>query len=166
MRHALIALAIATAGCVTAGARPTSSAVGQPLDLAGPDLAGRQVRLADDAGKVRVVDFWATWCEPCREQLPLLDRLQGQYGPRGLSVYAVATDEERAAVEAFLAATPVTVKVLLDPGGETLARPLRIDRLPTTLLVDRKGVVRAAHLGYASGDGERLEDEVRKLLDE
>jgi cytochrome c biogenesis protein CcmG/thiol:disulfide interchange protein DsbE len=172
MRLALLAaatLAAFTAGCVTprpAAVRPSSPAVGRPAELSGPDLAGRAVNIGEDVGKVRVVDFWATWCEPCREQLPFLDRLSRELGPRGLSVYGVATDEQRGEVEAFLARTPVSFTVLLDPAGETLARPLAIDRLPTTLLVDRKGIVRDVHLGYESSDAAWLEARVRELLAE
>jgi thiol-disulfide isomerase/thioredoxin len=166
---AALSLAILAAGCATphhASTPPASPALGRPADLTGHDLAGRQVRIADDVGRVRVVDFWATWCEPCREQLPVLERLHCELGPRGLSVYGVATDEERRDVEAFLVHTPVSFPVLLDPAGEALARPLAIDRLPTTLLVDRKGIVREVHLGYESADAAWLEARVVELLAE
>jgi cytochrome c biogenesis protein CcmG, thiol:disulfide interchange protein DsbE len=115
---------------------------------------------------VLVVDFWATWCDPCREQLPFLDTLAARYGPSGLLVVAVAFDEERAAVEAFLTAAPVTFPILWDRAGEQLSPRLGIDRLPTTVLVDRRGLVRSVHLGYGRAEGEKLEAEVRRLLAE
>ena len=117
-------------------------------------------------GRVRVIDFWASWCDPCRHQLPLLDRLAREHGPRGLAVYGVAFDEDRAMVEAFLADTPVSFPILWDRGGERLSAPFAITRLPTTLLVDRGGRVRSVHLGYDAAEGRKLEAEVRALLAE
>lgn len=117
-------------------------------------------------GRVRVIDFWASWCDPCRHQLPLLDRLAREHGPRGLAVYGVAFDEDRAMVEAFLANTPVSFPILWDRGGERLSAPFAITRLPTTLLVDRGGRVRSVHLGYDAAEGRKLEAEVRALLAE
>jgi len=167
MRLLLAALAVLCAGCATP--RPAVKAsplVGRSAELAGTDLSGGAVRLSDAAGKVRVVDFWATWCDPCVEQMPFLDRLQRDHGARGLAVFGVAVDEEREAVRAFLARTPVGFPVLFDPGGQALAGQLEITRLPTTVVVDRRGVVRDVHLGYGPGDGERLEQEVLRLLAE
>jgi len=169
MRAALLAVAVLLASC--AGPRPAAPArgsplLGQPVDVAGTDLAGAEVRVSDAAGKVRVVDFWATWCDPCVEQLPLLDRLQREHGPRGLAVFGVAVDEEREAVQAFLARIPVSFPVIFDPAGETSAQRLGITRLPTTVVLDRKGVVREVHMGYGAGDGAKLEAEVLELLSE
>jgi len=171
MRAALLALAVLSVACAgprrpAARVQPSSPLVGKPADIAGTDLAGLEVRISDAAGKVRVVDFWATWCEPCVEQLPLLDRLQRELGVSGLAVFAVAVDEEREAVQAFLARVPVTFPVLFDPSGEAVAQRLEITRLPTTLVLDRMGVVRDVHMGYAAPDGERLERLVRELLAE
>src|SRR5512142_3153773 len=98
-----------------------SAKVGQPISLASPDLNGREVDVAADAGKVRVIDFWATWCEPCRDELPELDRLQAELGGRGLSVYAVSFDEDRNLIPPFLKEVPVRFPVLWDKGGEAHA---------------------------------------------
>lgn len=168
MRRALVLLGLLASAC--AGARPAargpSPLVGRPAEVVAEDLSGRQVRVADAAGKVRVIDFWASWCDPCREQLPALDRLAREHGPSGLEVYGVAFDEDRAMVEAFLAHTPVSFPVLWDRGGEQLSARFEITRLPTTLLVDRAGIVRSVHLGYDEAEGRKLEDEVRRLLAE
>lgn len=163
------ALAGVLAACACAAARPVPPAsplVGKPVDVTAETLDGAEVRVAAHEGKVRIVDFWASWCDPCRDQLPFLDRLARTYGAEGLYVYAVSFDEDRAALEAFLHETPVSFAVLWDKGGAALSERLAVTRLPTTLLVDRAGVVREVRLGFAPDEERRVEDAVRRLLAE
>src|SRR5512133_648433 len=161
-----LALAALLVGC--AGVRPPfrpPAIVGQRAEVASRDLAGRDVDVLASPARARVVDFWASWCEPCREQLPGLDRLARAYGDRGLAVYGVAFDEDRTLVEAFLRATPVSFPVLWEKGGGAIAGRFDVTRLPTTLVVDGDGVIRAVHLGYDAAEGARIEAEVRDLLE-
>src|SRR5574337_852885 len=146
-------LAALTAASLAACAAPRSlpraaARVGQPIQLTASDLQGREVDVAADAGTVRVVDFWATWCEPCRDQLPALERMRRELGPRGLSIYAVSFDEDRAQIPRFLEETPVGFRVLWDQGGAAWAARYDLTRLPTTLLVDRRGIIRFVHEGF------------------
>ncbi len=167
MRRAVALAVLLASGCVTGRSSVIASPlVGRPVQVAAADLEGKDHDVLRDAGKVRVVDFWATWCDPCREQLPFLERLSARYGSRGLSIYAVSFDEDRNALERFLADTPVSLTVLWDKGGAVHSEPLRITRLPTTLFVDRKGVVREVHLGFEESDESTIEATVRRLLDE
>jgi len=152
--------------CASASPRPTVKVpplAGTPLDAQALDLAGQEVRI-EPAGKVVVVDFFASWCQPCRVQLPRLDQLAHDLSARGLAVYAVSFDEDREALLGFTRQVPVGFPVLWDRGGERLARPLRIERLPTTLVVDRAGTIREVHVGYDAREGDALEAEVRALL--
>jgi thiol-disulfide isomerase/thioredoxin len=152
-----------------AGARPLASPsplVGQPFEVSASDLFGREARIEADQGRVVVVDFFATWCEPCRAQLPRLAGLSRALGARGLSVYAVSFDESRAALEGFIDGPASGIPLLWDRGGERLAPVLSISRLPTTFVVDRHGVIRSVHVGYDGPAGDRLEVEVRALLEE
>jgi len=144
----------------------SSPLVGQAFEVAAEDLKGRVVRVNAAAGQVRVVDFWATWCDPCRDQLPFLDRLSADHGPLGLSIYAISFDEDRAALERFLEETPVSFAILWDKGGAALSERLEITRLPTTVIVDRKGVVREVHLGFDRDEEKKIEAIVRRLLAE
>jgi thiol-disulfide isomerase/thioredoxin len=166
MRRFLIA-ALSSLSLACAGPRATwqgSSLVGKPAALAVPRLDGREQIVPSPRAQATVVDFWASWCDPCRDLLPLLDRVSKQYRDRGVEVYAVAFDEDRAAVEAFLARTPVGFPILWDKGGALLAVKMEITRLPTTILLDRDGTVRAVHLGYEKGDGADLERELEEVL--
>lgn len=139
---------------------------GKPLDVTAQDESGHEVRVGAGDGKVLIVDFFASWCQPCKVQLPHLDRLARELGARGLAVVGVSFDEEAAAARGFAAAMQVGFPVLWDRGGERLAPALSIERLPTTLLVDRRGIIRRVQVGYDEREGEKLEAEVRRLLEE
>ena len=162
-----LAALLAAAACATG--RPAlvaSPLVGKPVDLSAPDLQGREVSVSAARGKVRVVDFWATWCEPCQEQMPALDRLASDLGGEGLAVYGISMDEDRAQVASWLEANPVGFPILWDRGGGRHAERLDVQRLPTTLVLDRAGLVRFVHQGYLPRNAALLEREVRQLLSE
>jgi cytochrome c biogenesis protein CcmG/thiol:disulfide interchange protein DsbE len=167
--HALgISLLLLTAlSCATG--RPqlaNSQLVGGTIDLVAPDLRGEEQRVADRTGQVRIVDFWATWCEPCHEQFQVLERLARTHQAEGLTVYAVSVDEDQAQLKAWLQARPLPFLVLWDKGGARLAERIGIERLPTTLLVDRAGRVRSVHQGFRIEDAGSLDREVQLLLKE
>jgi len=167
MRRALAVALCALGACATAGpAGRLSPQVGKPLVLSAPDLEGQIVDVAADRGRVRVVDFWATWCEPCKEELPALDRLAREMGSRGLAVYGISFDEDRTQIPEFLAQTPVRFRILWDRGGEQLSARFEVARLPTTLIVDRRGVIRFVHEGWSETRGAEQRRQVELLLDE
>lgn len=163
-----VALAVAFLGACAAPRPPVRAAakVQQALELSAPDLEGHVVDVAADRGRVRVVDFWATWCEPCRASLPALDALARELGPRGLSVYAVSFDEDPTQIPPFLKEVPVTVPLLWDRGGDKLAARFEIQRLPTTLIVDRRGVIRFVHEGWTEAQARQERRELEQLLAE
>ncbi len=166
VRLAAVLSALAVLACATS--RPalrSSPLLGKKVDVTAESLDGAPVHVEQDA-RVRVVDFWATWCDPCRDLLPVLERIYREYGDRGVGVYAVSFDEDRALLGAFLEQNPVTFPILWDKGGARLGEPLDVARLPTTLLLDRDGIVRYAHVGFDAEEAAALEREVRKLLGE
>ncbi len=166
-KTAPLVLAMTLTAC--AGHRPSVGAaarIGRPVQLTAPDRAGKSVDVAADSGRVRVVDFWASWCEPCREEMPTLDALAREQGARGLSVYAVSFDEDPAQVSAFLQQVPVSFPVLWDKGGEKYSSPYAVERLPTTLIVDRKGIIRFVHQGYDGSSAAETRRQVEQLLGE
>jgi thiol-disulfide isomerase/thioredoxin len=133
--------------------------------LSAPDLEGRVVDVGAQTGWVRVVDFWATWCEPCREALPALDAMARDLGPRGLAVYAVSIDEDRAKIMQFLEKTPLGFTVLWDEGAVEVAR-FDVKYMPVTLLVDRRGIIRHVRQGWDEGRFRRERQQVEALLAE
>ncbi len=126
-------------------------------------LAGGKASLAALAGKVVVIDFWAQWCEPCKRELPELDKLQKAYGSRGVAILAVNIDKQRDNADRLVKLLGLSLEVPLDPAG-TVAATYDLPRMPTSYLVDKKGVVRYVHEGFESGDVARFKKELDELV--
>jgi cytochrome c biogenesis protein CcmG, thiol:disulfide interchange protein DsbE len=159
---------VVVAALACAGPRPierASSKVGARLELSAPDLAGREVNVGAEQGKVRVVDFWATWCEPCKEAMPILDAVARDLGARGLVVYGVSIDEDRAQIAKFLQKTPVSFPILWDKGAVRV-QAFDVSYMPVTLIVDRGGTIRYVHQGWDASRARVERSEIEALLAE
>ncbi len=157
-------LALSLAACATGRVRPSAAAarIGEPLSLELPDLAGKPRDLAGEAaGKVLVVDLWATWCEPCRDSMPILDALAKQRAGDGLAVVGVSVDEDGRQIVSFVRDAKIGFPIVWDKGAEITGRRFRLQRVPTRILVDRAGIIRGVHEGWR-GDADR-EDLVRAV---
>ena len=126
---------------------------------------GAQVQLAAFKGQVILVDFWASWCAPCKTSFPALDALHREFAPRGLTVLAVNLDERRKDADVFLAARPHTMSVLFDPNGEA-PKAFGVKGMPTSFLIDRAGIVRFTHTGYSANIGQQYRQEIELLMSE
>lgn len=139
------------------------------LGLAAPTAAAHEdlvaLDLAQYKGKVVYLDFWASWCAPCRRSFPWLDALERKHGAEGFVVIAVNVDTERALAAGFLEQVPVGFKVAYDPKGELAAR-WQLLGMPSSFLIDRSGKVRSTHQGFRKGDEALREAEIVKLLAE
>ena len=159
----------AGAACETTRATPAAAPdrlVGQSLTVRAADLRSDGVAdLATLRGQVVIVDFWASWCAPCRESLPFYQRLYGERGKDGLQVLGISVDVERALAERFLSDVPTTFPMAWDT-DQRLAASLQLDTMPTALIIDRAGVVRAFHKGFVAGDQATIEALVGTLLAE
>jgi thiol-disulfide isomerase/thioredoxin len=130
-------------------------------------MDGTVQKLSNYRGKIVLVNLWATWCPPCLEEMPLLETLAARYGSRGLVVLGIAADEDRSAVERFLAKRPLSFDVLLDPNGEVGTR-YGITGYPETFVVDREGRLQLKFIGPLPGNqgepGPELAGKLEALL--
>ncbi len=132
-------------------------------DFTLPDLDGKDWRLEQHQGKVVVINFWATWCAPCRMEIPDLAKLAKEEKSNGLSVVGINLDEGEAdSVRQFVASSPITYPVLLPDGHPDLVS--WVDAIPTTLLVDKKGRVAGGYRGLVNPA--RIKADVDTLLAE
>lgn len=125
--------------------------------------AGQPIALSDLRGKIVLIDFWASWCGPCRESMPLYDKLRAEFAPNGFEVVAINLDEVQTDAEAFLARHPVSYPVGLDPTGDT-AKTFGLVGMPSSYLVDQVGIVRARHTGFKAKHIDELRHQILGLL--
>lgn len=132
-----------------------------------PDLAAFKLegKLPDSTqGKVVMVDFWASWCEPCKQSFPAMEDLHKRYAERGLVIIAVNVDENRPDMEAFLKKNAATFVVVRD-ANQKLVEKTGIATMPSSFLIDRDGKVRFAHTGFRGAETKKkYEEEIESLL--
>jgi cytochrome c biogenesis protein CcmG, thiol:disulfide interchange protein DsbE len=126
---------------------------------------GADVDLSAYRGKVVYLDFWASWCGPCKQSFPWMQAMQDTYRGQGLTVIAVNLDMERADANKFLNRFRPTFEVLFDPKG-SLAAIYKVHAMPSSLLIDRHGVTRFTHEGFRPVDAAAYETQVQELLAE
>jgi len=141
----------------------TGLEIGRPApEFELPDLSGRAVSLAQYQGKIVLIDFWATWCGPCRLSMPLLEDLQREYSSE-LVLLAVNLQEPLEEVRHYVEMRRIRSRVLLDEEGRVGAT-YGSDSIPMQVLIDQRGIVRDIQMGFSPNMGARLRGEVRKLL--
>ncbi len=130
--------------------RPSGPKIGSPApNFALQDLDGNMVNLEETLGKVVLLNFWATWCGPCRVEMPLFERTYTEFKDEDFVVLAVDFDEPLEAVRVFQEELNLNFPILLDPGGE-VQRAYRVLGYPTSVLINREGMIHAIHVGIMS----------------
>jgi len=158
--RALVILVVALA-CLSSGTAAAMKVGDVAPEFTRADIAGKQVRLSGYRGKLVLLNFWATWCPPCREELPLFSRWQKDLQARGLQVIGVSMDDQVDEVKKFLGQYPVSFPIVM--GDAKFAEQLGgVLGLPLTYLIDAKGRVVARYQGEA--DLKKMEAKVKELL--
>jgi peroxiredoxin len=127
--------------------------------------SGKPVSLADLKGQIVLVNFWASWCGPCRQEMPILEQLNHQYRSKGVALIGVNVEPDSAAATAWLKATPVSFPILYDLDSK-VSKLYEVQGMPNTVIIDRKGVVRYIHRGYSPGAENEYLDQIRALIRE
>jgi len=154
----IVAAALLMAGVAFAGVGKGQRAPEFSL----PSLSGSTVSLASLRGKVVLIDFWAQWCEPCKKELPQLDKLSKEYAGKGVVIVAVNIDKQRDNAERMVKQLGVTLPVLLDSSG-SVAGSYDPPKMPSSFVVDKKGIIRYVNEGF---DGPKDVDRFKQQLDE
>ena len=176
LRTCLAAIASTVlAGCGAAATESGGPSGNDPSGLVGnpaPDfkvatISGGKptVTLKDLRGRVVLVDFWGTFCKPCKESFPKLQALHGKYGATGLTVIGISEDdpEDKDKIPGFVANYGAKFAIAWD-GDKALAQQYKPESMPSSFVIDRQGVVRFEHRGFRSGDELVIEKEIQQLL--
>jgi DsbE subfamily thiol:disulfide oxidoreductase len=161
----LVLIGVAAAGIAGAAAvAPLASGAPAPAFQLG-SADGRAVDLAQLKGKVVMINFWASWCGPCRKEMPILEQLNKQYRGKGLTLIGVNVEPDSKAAMNWLKETPVSFPILFDTDSR-VSKLYQVAGMPNTVIVDRKGTVRYIHRGYQAGAENEYLDQIRQLIRE
>lgn len=162
MRNRILAVAaaLAIAMPVLAG---TAGDPAPQFNLASRD--GKDVSLTQYHGQVVMINFWASWCGPCRQEMPLLESIYKKYNKLGFTLLGVNVEPDSKAAEDWLKATPVSFPILFDKDSK-VSKLYDVAGMPSTVIIDRAGKVRVLHRGYKPGDENEYMDSIRTLVRE
>ena len=154
----LLAAVLATA--------PAQSALDSPApDFTLKSASGENIKLSELRGQVVLINFWASWCGPCRQEMPLLDQMYQKYSPLGFTLLGVNVEQDSADAQRLLKDTPVTFPILFDAQNQ-VSKLYDVTAMPSTVLVDRDGKVRFMHKGYQPGYEDEYQTQIRALVRE
>jgi thiol-disulfide isomerase/thioredoxin len=159
-RLPLVALLLCAPGFVWGGNSGKAPVAAPAFTL--PATSGT-VALDSLRGRVVYLDFWASWCEPCRKSFPWMNTLRERYAGRGLTVVAINLDKSRDLADSFLENYPATFRVAFDPAGK-VAEAYRVMAMPTSFVIGRDGKVRFTHIGFQTGKTAQVEAKIEEAL--
>ena len=166
MNFCIRALSVIVLGAMGWTAGATSLQTGAPAPTFQlSSNAGKPVALADLKGQIVLLNFWASWCGPCRQEMPILEQLNRQYHAKGVTLLGVNVEPDSAAAVNWLKATPVTFPILFDTDSK-VSQLYEVAGMPNTVIIDRKGVVRYIHRGYNAGAENEYLNQIRSLIRE
>jgi thiol-disulfide isomerase/thioredoxin len=154
---ALVLLLASSARALAPGDAPPA------IDM--PDQAGKKVDLNELKGKVVLVDFWASWCGPCKQEMPVLEELHKKYAKQGLVIIGVNIDNNAKKMNNFLRGTPASFRIVHDRKLAVAAK-YEPETMPSSYFIGRDGKIRYVHEGFRKKDAEELEQRIKTLLAE
>ncbi|MGY6276964.1 TlpA family protein disulfide reductase [Methylomonas sp. MgM2] len=122
-----------------------------------------ELDLSKHKGQVVLVDFWATWCPPCKKSMPFLNRLHTEYRAQNFEVLAINVDEDSDEAKKFLTSNPIEYPTTFDPNG-TCPQTFDVKAMPSSYLIDKTGVIRYIHLGFRDEDKGAIENQIADLI--
>lgn len=136
----------------------------------GPDFTlksntGKNIRLAELRGNVVMLNFWASWCAPCRKEMPLLDGLSDRYGAAGFTLLGVNVEKDGTAGDKIIKELGVKFPILYDSESK-VSQAYNVDAMPTTVMIDKSGEIRYVNRGYRAGDEDKYRKQIRELIRE
>jgi peroxiredoxin len=141
------------------------TAAGTAANFTLKSAGGENIRLSEYRGQVVLINFWASWCGPCRQEMPHLDAIHRKYAGLGFTVFGVNVEQDRKLADKVLRDIPVSFPILFDDQNE-VSELYDVDAMPATVLVDRNGDIRFMHRGYKPGYEMEYEQQVRALVRE
>jgi peroxiredoxin len=158
-----LALSVTALPATSLAANITAGVTAPSFQLA--SMNGKPLGLDDLKGQVILINFWASWCGPCRQEMPILEQLYRSYQPAGFTLLGVNVEPSLGDAQKFLHGTPVSFPILFDPQSK-VSKLYEVTGMPSTIIVDRKGNVRYVHHGYKPGDEGEYLDQIRALTQE
>lgn len=158
-----VLLLLAASAAAQAAADTVVGSPAPAFDLPVLGTESRHMALETLRGKIVLLDFWASWCGPCRESFPLYEKLRSELPAKDFMLLAINLDEMADAPAAFLHEHPVSYASLADPSGD-VAKKFGLVGMPTSFVIDRDGVVRSRHTGFKPQDIDALRGEIRELI--
>jgi peroxiredoxin len=165
LKSSIIATALALAAIAPSAGAAGDIAPGAAAPGFNLPSSGGQVALDGLKGQVVLINFWASWCGPCREEMPILEKLYHKYQAAGFTLLGVNVEPKSADAAKFLRATPVSFPILFDTDSK-VSKLYSVADMPSTVIVDRNGRVRYIHHGYHAGDENEYIDQIRSLTSE
>jgi peroxiredoxin len=164
-QHWIKSLLVTVGMIISAGQLQAASPPSPAPDFTLKSRTGENIKLSELRGQVVMVNFWASWCGPCRQEMPILDQLYQRYQPMGFTLLGINVEEDSAAADKILKEIPVTFPVLYDTKHKVSER-YQVRAMPSTYLIDRDGKLRYLHKGYKSGTEEAYQQQLRELIRE
>ncbi|MEJ1962497.1 MAG: TlpA disulfide reductase family protein [Gammaproteobacteria bacterium] len=162
-RRALVAAAFVALTAVPAVPAFAAANTGPAPDFVLDSNTGKPVKLSGYKGQVVMINFWATWCGPCREEMPLLESIYKQYKNKNFTLLSVNVEPDSKGATDWLKKTPVTFPVLFDVKSD-VSNLYKVAVMPSSYFVDKKGNLRVIHRGYKSGDENEYMSSIRMLM--